>query len=100
MMLYNTTFVVAEDVHAKWMQWVRNIYIKEIEENTPLSDPAFFKVMNKEVEGESYSLQFSAPSIIEMKVWEKEHRSKMEQKIRDLFGEKVLFFSTYLRKLI
>lgn len=99
-MLYNTTFVVAEEIHAAWMQWMRNTYIKEIEEKTPLRDPALFKVLNKEVEGESYSLQFTAPSINEMKVWEKQHREHSERMIRETFGEKVLFFSTYLRRLI
>ncbi|MCQ2219163.1 MAG: DUF4286 family protein [Paludibacteraceae bacterium] len=100
MMIFNTTFVVAEEIHTAWMQWMRNTYIKEVVMTTPLTDPAFFKVLSKDVEGESYSLQFSAPSINEMKVWEKEHKDRMEQKIREKFGESVLFFSTYLKQLL
>lgn len=98
-MIYNTTFVVDESVHAPWMQWLRNHYINEVVENTPLENPALFKVLSNKVEGESYSLQFTAPSINEMKIWEKNYKEKMEQTIRDNFGEKVLFFSTYLKQL-
>ncbi|MBP5456509.1 MAG: DUF4286 family protein [Paludibacteraceae bacterium] len=100
MMIFNTTYVVDEKIHAAWMQWMRNYYIKEIEETTPLSEPALFKVLSQEVEGESYCLQFSAPSILEMKEWENKHKERLEEMMREKFGESVLFFSTYLKQLL
>ncbi|MBO4530646.1 MAG: DUF4286 family protein [Paludibacteraceae bacterium] len=98
MILFNTTYLVAPEVEKRFLYWLSSELTPEIKATGLISNIRLFKVLTDEKDGISYSFQLEAESISEMNEFKKHHLTKMETEVSNTFGERVLFFCTYLKQ--
>ena len=100
MIVFNTTYLVSAEIHDTWLQWITCQYIPDMLSTQCFAEPRLFKVLVEETEGITYSLQFSARTVAQVREWQNKHKEKQESQQKDMFGESVLFFSTYLKEIV
>lgn len=97
MLIFNTTFVVSDKMHDKWMKWVREQHLPFMLESGILSKPQIAKIMGvEEQDGTSYSVQFHVKDMNDLEKWHVLYAQKFELQFSQKFGSEVLFFATVL----
>lgn len=100
MIVYNTTYVMAVETEERWVEWTKKVLIPAMLDEDLLFDPKLYKVLSKETDGVSYCLQCSANSPSEMNRWQKDRKGIVENLVTKEFGENVLPFSTFLKRIV
>ncbi|HHT22447.1 MAG TPA: DUF4286 family protein [Bacteroidales bacterium] len=100
MLIYNTTYLVADKQFEPWMKWVREVHIPFML-NCGFSNPQVAKVLttDPEQEGTSISVQFQIEDLRKLSIWDKEHAEMLLCELSERFGSEVLAFSTVLEVL-
>lgn len=57
MILYNITYNIDKDIEADWIAWMKAVYIPKIMNTGYFSSVRFFRLLNIEDEGSTYSVQ-------------------------------------------
>ncbi len=97
MLIFNITFLVADKVADKWLQWVNNTHIPDMLALGYFTEPQLAKVLgNHGQDGSSYAVQYHVADMETLESWHQEHGSGMERNCAALFGEEVLLFTTVL----
>lgn len=97
MYIYNTTFIVSNDSYGKWINWVKDVHIPNIQNDSSFSDIQLVRVLNNDSGPEkSYSLQFKVDSVAYLDRWMKVMEPQIQKDLMLKFGTEVLFFSTIL----
>jgi hypothetical protein len=97
MLIFNITFLVADKVADKWLQWVNNTLIPDMLASGYFTEPQLAKVLgNHGQDGTSYAVQYHVADMDILENWHREHGSVMERNCASLFGEDVLLFTTVL----
>ncbi len=100
MVILNTTFHVHKSVRSEFLVWVRNVYIRAAIATGFLSDPLLTRVIGGEdPEGTSFALQLKSHSLREAARWHDETAVLLRDDMTSRFGERVLYFTTYLEVL-
>lgn len=99
MIVFNTTYLVSEEVHDKWIERIAGVFIPTMVSTGIFSNPRLYKVLVNENEGITYSLQFSVQDGSDLKKCEEEYNEMLETSMRQVFGESVLFFTTLLDEI-
>ena len=98
MILFNTTYLVSPEVEKRFLYWLSSDLTPKIKATGLISNIRLFKVLTDEKEGISYSYQLEAENVSEMNEFKKHHLTEMQTEVSNAFGERVLFFSTYLKQ--
>lgn len=100
MIIYNTTYLIADNQYNLWMRWLKDKHIPFMF-NSGFADVQIAKVLSadKEQEGTSVSVQFKIATMDELIVWSQASEDKIAKELATLFGTQVLFFSTALELL-
>lgn len=98
MILFNTTYLVSPEVEKRFLYWLSSVYTPKIKETGIVSNIRLFKVLTDEKDGISYSFQIESESVTQMNEFKKKYLSQLELEVSQTFGERVLFFSTYLKQ--
>lgn len=96
MYILSTTFVVEPSAHAQWYEFFCSKYL------TTLADRhvVFCRVLTSEGDKHyTYSLQVDVVDIADYQSFEKDSIGSCVEFCRELFGERVLHFSTLLKKI-
>lgn len=97
MLIFNITFLVADKVADKWLQWVNNTLIPDMLASGYFTEPRLAKVLSDHgQEGTSYAVQYHITDMHELSAWHRKFGSAMERNCASLFGEDVLLFTTVL----
>lgn len=97
MIIYNITANIHDNVHDKWFEWAQNTYIPGLLETGKFSKAKMVKVLvDEEMGGVTYSLQFETDSKETLEKFYKEDANYFEAQARSLFGEMMLTFKTEL----
>ena len=97
MHIINTTFHVHKSVRSEFFSWLRSVYVKAATATGFLTEPQLTRVIGGEdPEGTSSALQLKAPSLREAARWHDETAVLLRDDMSARFGERVLFFTTYL----
>lgn len=99
MIVFNTTYLVSEEIHDKWIERLASVFIPTMTNTGTFSNPRFYKVLVEEKDGITYSLQFSVPDGSDLKKCEKMYNEMLETSMRQVFGESVLYFTTLLDEI-
>ncbi len=97
--IYNTTFSIDENIAEEFIQVVRGGYIAYLKSKKLCNDILFTRVMIREGEGISLSLQLVFPSAKEYSIFIETYKDKLLKMLIDLFGENLLYFSTTLEEV-
>ena len=98
MVIYNTTYHVADSREREFVEWIRASYIPRAVECGTLSKPQLALVMGREEgsDGNSYSLQFHAEGVDALEAWYRRTGAALVEEIERRFGTHVLGFSTLM----
>ncbi len=98
MVVFNTTYHVADSHEREFIEWIRSSYIPRAVECGTLSRPQLALVMGREEgsDGNSYSLQFHAEGVDALEAWYRRTGAGLVAEIESRFGSHVVGFSTLL----
>ena len=97
--IYNTTFSIDENIAEEFIQVVQGGYIAYLKSKNLCSDILFTRVMIREGEGLSLSLQLICPSAEEYMIFIEVYKDRLLHMLVDVFGENLLYFSTTLEEI-
>ncbi|MFV0392079.1 MAG: DUF4286 family protein [Paludibacteraceae bacterium] len=100
MLIYNTTYLVADRQFGPWMKWLREIHIPFMLD-CGFNNAQIAKVLTNDAnqDGTSVTVQFLIEDMYKLTVWDEEHAEKLLESLAELFGSDVLSFSTVLELL-
>lgn len=100
MLIYNTTYFVAERQYSLWAKWIHEEHIPFMLK-CGFEKPQVAKVLspNSEQEGTSVTVQFHIGDMQQLNLWNEQHAENILSDMVKRFGADVLAFSTILELL-
>lgn len=97
MIIYNVTTNIHESIHDQWLNWMQEKHIPEILATKTFSSARIVKVLiEEEMGGVTYSVQYFADSKENLEKYYQEHQAQFQQEALELFADKMLSFRTEL----
>jgi len=97
MFIFNTTYLVSDEVHETWLDWVRNQHIPFMLDSTYFTHPQVARVITSDKQdGTSFSVQFHVNDMHTLKQWKNEYSDLFQENCSKQFGTEVIFFTTVL----
>ncbi len=97
MIIYNVTLNIDESIHQQWLEWMQNKHIKEVLSTGCFTSARLVKVLvNEEMGGVTYSVQYHAPSREHLDNYYQNHADELRKEGLQLFADKMLAFRTEL----
>ena len=95
--IYNTSFIIDEDIETAWIGFIRKNYISVLQTNRLCEDIIFTKVSIDQPEGKTYSLQLVFNSEEQQNHFLDEWLP--DKKIIQIFSNRYLCFSSILTEI-
>jgi len=97
MYIYNVTINIDDSVHDEWLIWMES-HIPEVLNTGKFISAKFTEVLvEEEVGGKTYSVQYTANSKEDVKAYYKEDADELRIEALKKFGDKMLAFRTELK---
>jgi len=97
MYIYNVTINVDASIHDHWMKWMKEVHIPEVLATGKFTKAKMCLVMvNEEMGGTTYSVQYSAKNIETLHQYYKEDAQQLRDAGQKLFKDKYVAFRTEL----
>lgn len=100
MIHYNTTFSVASETATDWLHWTKRFYILAV---LATELPTNYKLLRLLTEldngGETYSLQFTFPTMEAYDTYQTNHADTLRQRIQHRFSNQYVYFETLLEEI-
>jgi len=91
MIIYNITTKVRRDVADEWLQWLKEVHVKDILDTGCFTDFKIVKLLEiDEEEGPTYALQLFADSKAIYNQYVEKFAGKMRQAAFDKWGDKFI----------
>lgn len=97
--IYNTSFIIDEDIETAWIGFIRKNYISVLQTNRLCEDIIFTKVSIDQPEGKTYSLQLVFNSEEQQNHFLDVWLPDIEKKIIQIFSNRYLCFSSILTEI-
>jgi predicted transport protein len=95
--IYNVTVNVENEVRDEWVAWMRDIHIPDVMRTGKFVDYRFTQVMVEEESGSTYSIQYMAASIGDLKDYQNNHAPALQREHSEKFPNKYVAFRTILK---
>lgn len=97
MFIYNITAHVEPSVEKEWLEWMEHEHIPEMHKTQKISTTKIFEVLSDQDHGgKSYAVQYQMKNRLVYETYLREDASRLRAKVRDKFGDRILFFRTGL----
>ncbi len=96
MYIYNITFNIEIEIETEWLSYIKAFFIPEILKSKYVQSALTSKIVSKELEGISYSIQFTTKSKAELERFINMDFYPVLDKLYQKFHPKMLFFGTEL----
>ena len=91
MIIYNVTTKVRSDIASEWLQWLKEVHVKDILDTGSFTDFRIVKLLEvDEEEGPTYALQLYADSKAIYNQYVDKYAAKMRQAAFDKWGDKFI----------
>ena len=92
MIIYNVTINVQEDIHDKWIKWMKDEHIPDMLDTKKFQKALMTKVMVQEpMGGITYSVQYTTESKEMLESYYSENADEMRSKSKQFEGKFVAF---------
>lgn len=99
MILYNTTYSVADEVAYDWLRWMKRFFLPAaIATELPVSYKILRLLTELDNGGTTYSVQLDFNSIVEYTAYQEIHADALRQRIQHRFGNQFISFDTLLEE--
>jgi hypothetical protein len=99
MFIYNVTINVDEDVHARWLSWMKATHIPEVMSTGCFTDARMVKVLRVEDPGHTYSIQYMFSEMPDFENYRDNFATKLQAETKKLFEGKYTAFRTILEMI-
>ncbi len=100
MIIYNTTYHVDDAIEARFVEYVRQVFIGKALQAEVLSQPRLARIVDHSGErGVSYSLQFNVADVDVLTTWLETHGEMLNEELFSQFGQQVAGFVTLLEEV-
>lgn len=100
MTLLNTTFVIHAPLEGDFLKWVREVYLPAAAEAQVFDTPTVSRVLTRiEPDTESIAVQLPAMDAAEAQRWHNETASRLHNDLHARWGDRLMFFTTYMEVL-
>lgn len=97
MIILNTTYYIHASIDTEFRRWIREEYFPSAISQCGLTSPVFASLLIDPQEGMSgYAVQLSASSREVAQNWHDGPAASLRARLSSRFGQKVLFFTTYM----
>ncbi len=96
MILYNVTVKIDKDVHADWLQWMKDIHIPDVLSTGMFVDNKLCRVMIDEADGFTYSIQYFCKNMEILEKYNKEYAPRLQKEHQDRYAGKFVAFRTLM----
>ena len=97
MIIYNVTIKVNNDVADAWLTWMKTEHMADVMSTGLFVDCRLCRLLEQdELEGLTYTAQYSLESIAQYNTYIDQHAEKMREKGFKLFGGKFAAFRTVM----
>lgn len=98
MYIYNITTNVSEEVHDKWLKWMRKTHIPAMFTTGKFIKAKLVQVLVKEeMGGITYSTQYTCESAKKLKDFYREHAPELNKNMQEKFSNQIVIFGTELK---
>ena len=98
MIIYNVTTKVRNDIAGEWLQWLKDVHVKEILDTGCFTDFKIVKLLEvDEEEGPTFALQLFADSKAIYNQYVEKFAGKMRQAAFDKWGDKFISIRTIMQ---
>lgn len=97
--IYNTSFIVSEDIEQEWIKFMRDHYLAIIQEHQLCQDTIFTKVSIDQPDGKTYSLQLIFDSQEQQNDFLTNWLPQIEEKIIQTYANRYVCFSSVLTEI-
>jgi hypothetical protein len=92
MYIYNVTINIQEDIHEKWLEWMKNEHIPEMMATGKFTKALMSRVMvEEEMGGITYSVQYTAKNKEMLQRYKEEDAARLRAKTKPFEGLFVAF---------
>jgi hypothetical protein len=99
MIIYNVTVNVENEIKEEWLHWMKAFHIPEVMNTGHFIENKICKVLVDEEQGTTFSIQYTAKNMEELKAYQKNHASRLQKEHTDKYGSKCVAFRTLLEVL-
>ncbi|MCV9388552.1 DUF4286 family protein [Reichenbachiella ulvae] len=97
MVLYNVTMNVDKGIEEDWLNWMKEVHVKDVLATGFFSDCKVFQLMSEEPQGTTYAFQYFAKSAKDIQAYQDQHGAKLQMDVISRYGDKVMSFRTLLK---
>lgn len=97
MYIYNVTISISDEVHKEWLTWMETHILDVLNTGKFLSAKFTEVLVEEEMGGKTYSIQYTANSKEDLQDYYKEDADGLRMQSAKKFGDKMLAFRTELR---
>lgn len=97
--IYNTTFIVNEEIETEWIEFMRRHYLPALQQQQLCDDILFTKVSIDQPEGKTYSLQMIFNSEERLQHFTDHFLAALEEQINCRYANQYLCFSSTLTEI-
>lgn len=96
MIIYNVTVNIDNDVREEWLKWMKEQHIPDVMATGFFLENKICKVLVNEEQGTTYSIQYTAANMDDLKEYQTNHSPRLQKDAADKFGGKFVAFRTLL----
>jgi len=97
MILYNVTVNIEKDSETDWVIWMKETHIPDVLATGMFMENKFYKILHDSEDGSvNYSVQYFSDSMDKIKEYQKTFALKLQNDVKEKFGEKFVVFRTLL----
>lgn len=98
MYIYNVTTNVSEEIHDKWLHWMKSKHIPDMLNTGKFTKAKISQVMiEEEMGGTTYAVQYTTDSLETLEVYYKEDAPKLRNESISMFKDQIVAFRTELK---
>lgn len=97
MILLNTTFIIHDSISSEFLHWVKAVYLPAAAESRLFGTPTVARVLTRvEPDTESIAVQLPATELADAQRWHDETAALLRDDLHARWGERLMFFTTYM----
>ena len=97
MILYNTTYSIADDVAADWLRWMQRFYLPAVQATGLSTGYKMLRLLTElDNGGTTYSVQLDFASMNDYQTYQEQHADALSQRIQHRFSNQLVSFDTLL----
>lgn len=100
MIIYNVTVNIDDSVHDEWLRWMRTTHIPDVLKTGLFTSGRIFRiVVEEEMGGKSYSIQYTCNSFADYERYEKEFAPALRAEHSAKYKDRFVAFRTLLEEV-